>query len=331
MKRDVEDLTVSELEQLLYQKKRSERRQRIQRLKTAGRVVEVAGLSPPNPTPPPLPRPDVAPNGALRSYSLEIAGEMEEETAESAPRPSLNWRWVANKLLLFIEIAAIVGLTAVLWSLQTTQQELNLELAQVQQAESQTLALSTATPTPIIGLVLLPGGHKPPIDGLPAQPGEAGEIPAHLLPFINTYQLPPIPTPGPEQARLIQIPAIRVDHPIVQGDDWEQLKKGVGQHVGSALPGQIGNLVLSAHNDIYGEIFRHLDELQPGDEIIVSTERQSYTYVVREMQVVKPIEVSVMDQTPYAQITLISCYPYKINTHRIVVFADLVTGETSTQ
>jgi sortase A len=163
------------------------------------------------------------------------------------------------------------------------------------------------------------------VEGRPPEQGEAGDIPAHLLPVINSYVPPPIPTPGPEQARRLQIPAINVDHPIVQGDDWEQLKKGVGQYVGSAVPGQSGNVVLSAHNDIYGEIFRHLDRLAVGNEIIISTERQSYTYVVREVRVVEPTEVWVMSPTETAQATLISCYPYRIDTRRIVVFTDLVT------
>ncbi|MCA9934010.1 MAG: class D sortase, partial [Anaerolineales bacterium] len=196
----------------------------------------------------------------------------------------------------------------------------------VQNAESQRLALPTPTPTPIITLAVLPGGHKPPIEGLSPEPGEAGDIPAHLLPAINAYVPPPIPTPGPEQARRIQIPAIGVDKPIVQGDDWEQLKKGVGQHIGSAQPGQDGNLILSAHNDIFGEIFRYLDKLKPGDEIIISTEINTYTYVVRDIQRVKPTDVYVMDATDYPSSTLISCYPYQVNTHRIVVFADLATN-----
>jgi sortase A len=128
-----------------------------------------------------------------------------------------------------------------------------------------------------------------------------------------------------------------VDHPIVQGDDWEQLKKGVGQYIGgqyiggqhggSAVPGQPGNVVLSAHNDIYGEIFRYLDRLSPGSEVIISTERESYTYVVREIRVVEPTDVWVMLPTETAQATLISCYPYRIDTRRIVVFTDLVIEE----
>ena len=251
-----------------------------------------------------------------------------KETAVAEQRRSTGWRPFFNKLLLLVEIVAVVGLLVAVYTLWQTTQELNQELAAAQRVESQSVALPTPTATPVIGVVVLPSGHKPPVDGRSPEPGEAGDIPAHLLPAINNYQPPPLPTPGPEQARRIQIPAIDVDSVIVQGDDWEQLKKGVGHHISSAQPGQTGNLVLSAHNDIFGEIFRHLDKLSPGDEVIVSTEVRSYTYVIRKIDVVEPTDVWVMARTEHASATLISCYPYRVNTQRIVVFADLVTGDT---
>jgi LPXTG-site transpeptidase (sortase) family protein len=107
----------------------------------------------------------------------------------------------------------------------------------------------------------------------------------------------------------VQVPAIYVDAPVVQGDGWEQLKKGVGQTLGTVNPGERGNLVLSAHNDIFGEIFRELDQLNPGDLVIVHTNQRSYTYIVVDTRIVEPSAVEVMDQTPQA-LSLISCYPY---------------------
>ena len=81
--------------------------------------------------------------------------------------------------------------------------------------------------------------------------------------------------------------------------------------------------MLSAHNDIYGQIFRDLDQLKAGDEIIVYTNQRSYVYTVRETQIVKPSQVEVMDSTRDAVVTLISCYPYMVDKQRIVVIADL--------
>lgn len=302
-----EELSAAELEQLLYARRRADRRQRLRRAKADGRLVV------PDPGQPAAERPDEA----LMEASLLVA----------PPRPL--WRRLADRGLLLVELAAAVALVAILFSLWATNRQLNRELAEAQAAQSQALALPTATATPAIGVALLPGGHRPPIDGRPPEPGEAGGIPEHLLPVVNAYVPPPIPTPGPEQARRLEIPALSGDYPIVQGDDWEQLKKGIGQYVGSGRPGKPGNVVLSGHNDIYGEPFRYLDRLKPGDEIVISTERQAYTYIVTEVQVVEPTDVWVMAPTDYAQLTLISCYPYRVNTRRIVVFAQLAEEVSS--
>jgi sortase A len=334
MKHDLNELSVEELEQILYQKKRMNRRRRLARMKADGRLIEIAGLPPPNPKPPALPRPQAVPTEALQRYRLETADKGSglnplngQNMAEGVVETGLGiqWRWILNKLLLLLEVGAVVGLVMLGLFVWGTARELNQEISAVQQSQIASVALPTATATPVIDAVVLPSGHKPPIEGRPTEPGEAGYVPEHLLPLIDAYVPPPIPTPGPEQARRVEIPSINVDAPIFQGDNWDQLKKGVGQHIGSALPGADGNLVLSAHNDIFGQIFRYLDKLKPGDEIIISTERTTYVYVVRDIQVVDPTDVWVMASSDHASTTLISCYPYLVNNKRIVVFADLAS------
>ena len=295
-------------------------------------MVEVAGLPSPNAQPPSLPRPQAAPTGAMRQYVPQLEGEeIEPETATVSAQEVKNGNgrsWL-NRLLFLVEVGAVVGLVVVLVNLWGTQRELNQELVQVQQSQAAGLALPTPTASPLIDLVVLPTGHRY-IDGRSPEPAESGDIPAHLLPAMQAYKPPPLPTPGPEQARIIEIPTIGVNAPIVPGVyDWEQLKRGVGHHTGSALPGQDGNLVLAAHNDIYGEIFRDLRQLSPGDEFTVSTGARTYTYVVTKIDIVEPTEVEVMQPTDHASATLISCYPYRINTQRIVVFADLKTNNLS--
>ena len=153
------------------------------------------------------------------------------------------------------------------------------------------------------------------------------EIPEHLRPLVQAQAEIPIPTPGVEQATRIQIPAISVYAPVVQGDGWEQLRRGVGQHIGSANPGQKGNLVLSAHNDIYGEIFRDLDQLKVGDQVIIYTQQKQYTYIVSNSQVVMPTQVDVMAPSSNATLTLISCYPRLVDNRRIVISAELQSSQ----
>jgi sortase A len=220
-----------------------------------------------------------------------------------------------DHFLLAIEILAVIGLFFVIYSGIHMLQNLNTQFAE-------SLTPATLTPTPLIVPVVLPSGHTPPNSLNGAQPNQS-EIPAHLLPLYQSMLKIPVPTPGPEQAIQIQIPAIAVDAPIVQGDGWEQLKKGVAQHSGSANPGEAGNVVLSAHNDVFGEIFRNLDELKQGDSITIYTANHAYIYNVDNILIVSPTDVELMAPTANPIVTLISCYPYMVDSKRIVVQASL--------
>jgi sortase A len=240
--------------------------------------------------------------------------EVDEGRPQSRPAKSRRRIWM-DRILLGVEILAIIALFGVVLNGLSILQTLNKEVAaSIQQP--------TIEPTPLITAVVLPSGHTPPNAAGGAQPNEA-EIPEHLRPLVQSLASVPIPTPGLQQAVRIQIPAIDVDAPVVQGDGWEQLKKGVGQHIGTPDPGENGNIVLSAHDDIFGEIFRYLDRLQPGDTVILYTNQRQYTYVITGTQIVEPTAVEVMNPTPNATVTLISCYPYLVDNQRIVVSAVL--------
>ena len=220
-----------------------------------------------------------------------------------------------DRILLGVEVLAVIGLLGVLLNGFGLLRTLNTEVVAALNPE-------TATPTPLVMAVVLPSGHVPPDALGNTKPNEA-EIPDHLRPMVQSLANIPVPTSAPDQAVRIQIPSINVDAPIVQGDGWEQLKKGVGQYVGSPDPGQDGNVVLSAHNDVYGELFRYLDRLVPGDQVIISTQQRQYTYIVDRTVLVEPTAVEVMASSGSPTVTLISCYPYLVDKQRIVVFARL--------
>lgn len=315
--RSAEELEIDELGRMLRQKKHALAPARRRRLQAMGRVVDVPGLLPPDGSLPPriVTRAHLAP--------LLAPDAMASVEVKRTRRPPVG-RAVAGHAWLLFEVVIVLVLLVTAVDLWRSNSQLNRALAGAQRAEGAVLALPTPEATPVIDVVVLPGGHRYPHGGETPQPGEAGYIPAHLLPAINNYESPPVPTPGPEHARRIQIAALNVDSAIYQGMyDWEVLKKGVAQHIGSAAPGQTGNMVLAGHNDVYGEVFRDLDQLTPGDEIVVSSQRQDYVYVVRETVIVDPAEVWVMAPTDFPSLSLISCYPYRVNTKRIVVFADL--------
>lgn len=286
-RRSVDDLSIEEIEQVLAIKKREAREARMRKLRAIGR--------------------------AGRAQIVETAS-----SPITPPKSKSRLARIFNFFLLVVEIGAVAGLFYVLINSATVLQMLNQEVSQA----ISTGAVPTPSPTPLITAVVLPSGHTPPTAPGGAQFNEA-EIPENLRPLVQA--LPPvvIPTPGPKQAVRMVIPALGVDAPVVLGDTWEQLKRGVAQHLATGDPGQPGNMVFSAHNDIFGEIFRDLDRLNPGDEVMVYTQAEKFVYVITGTRIVEPTAVEVMNPTVGPTLTLISCYPYLVDTQRIVVFAEL--------
>ena len=99
---------------------------------------------------------------------------------------------------------------------------------------------------------------------------------------------------------------------------------GVTRFADSAAPGQPGLSLMSGHDDIYGSIFRYLGTLHVGDTVVVTRGTHTYRYVVRSVNVVTPDDVRLLNAT-YTRPTLalISCTPYWVDTHRVVVIAEL--------
>ncbi len=292
--RSLDDLSKEEIRQLLVEKSRKDRDARIDAYKRSGRVLPIPVDS-----------------------SLTGTNKEPESTFEAYPvrRKRDRKRENFDRFLMSLEIFGVIGLVVIFIYGVRLLNNLNQQV-------SESLVQPRITPTALFTAVVLPGGHTPPVNGSEVVFNES-EIPEHLRPLMQSLADIPVPTSSPQQAIRIQIPAINVDAPIVQGDGWEQLKKGVGQHVGSADPGQTGNMVLTAHDDVFGEIFRYLDQLKKGDQIVIYTAIRAYTYVVTGSQVVEPTRVDVMNPTDSPTLTLISCYPYRVDNKRIIVSAEL--------
>jgi sortase A len=290
----VDDYSLEEIQELLAEKRMKVRRERLDYYRRTGRIATGT----------------VVEGGYKPGRIVNDSGDIKETIAPLSKRRV----WI-DRLLVGIEIIAVIGLVFVLLNGVSLLRNLNKEVAS-------SLVQPTLAPTAIIRAVVLPSGHTPPNAPGGVQPNEE-EIPAHLRPLVQSMAAIPVPTSSPEQAVRIQIPAIAVDAPVIQGDGWEQLKKGVGQHAGTPNPGQNGNLVLSAHNDVFGEIFRDLDKLKTGDTIILFTNLRTYTYIINQNRIVSPSQVEVMSSTSDSVVTLISCYPYMVDNRRIVVSAVL--------
>lgn len=218
----------------------------------------------------------------------------------------LAWGVLRDRALLLVELAAVAALLALVAG----------QFAGLGPFGPSAEVPGQAAPAPVAAAgELLPGASSPPF---------STGAPAPLRPFVQAAVPVPIPTPGPQAAARIVIPAIDVDALVVEGDGWEQLKQGVGHHAGTPNPGELGNAVYAGHDDVYGEVFRRLEELKPGDTIEMHAGSRVFKYEVKRTRIVEAGEISVMDPTPDATLTLITCYPYRIDTHRLIVIGRLI-------
>jgi sortase A len=137
--------------------------------------------------------------------------------------------------------------------------------------------------------------------------------------------------PGEAIAR-IQIPEIGVDKLVVEGVTVDDLRKGPGHYRSTPQPGYPGNAAIAGHRTTYGAPFSRIDELVPGDKIMVTTLHGTWTYIVAAAPddptsghfIVKPEEVWVLNDFGDNRLTLTACHPKFSADQRIVVVAKLV-------
>jgi sortase A len=189
-------------------------------------------------------------------------------------------------------------------------------------------------------VLLAPQTGAPPSRATPtATTAPAAETPPESprLPGAEYTLVADLPAiPRPELPTRLVIPAIALDARVVEvgivieegKPVWETAAFAVGYHRGTALPGEKGNTVMAGHISSpvshKGDVFRRLPELRIGDRVEVHTATRRVTYEVMEIRVVSPTAVEVMDPTPDATLTLITCYPDRVYTKRLVVVAKLV-------
>lgn len=132
---------------------------------------------------------------------------------------------------------------------------------------------------------------------------------------------------APAMAQLA-IPAIDLRLPIFHGTDEETLKKGLGHLYGTDLPvgGPGTHSVITGHTGLTNAtLFDNLDKVHKGDAVYISASGEKLKYVVRDTQVVRPEETDMLSaRSDQDLITLITCTPYGINSHRLLVHAERV-------
>ena len=206
-----------------------------------------------------------------------------------------------------------------------------------------TCTASVAAESSVTRAPSLTSEPSPPVAPTPTAEPSPSLAPSRV-PASPTPTATPLPsrvpaTSGPER---IVIPSIDLDASVeevgwkvveqngVLASQWEVADYAVGFHRGSAYPGHVGNTVLSGHHNIRGEVFRYLHQVEPGDDVYLYVGIQGYHYVVeakyrfREKGVppdVKRDNAKWIQHTEDERLTLVTCWPYSGNSHRIVVVA----------
>jgi sortase A len=196
---------------------------------------------------------------------------------------------------------------------------------------------TTLTATPAESSTQATAATSTPVVEQAATGTPAGPMPSAVPPSVG------------EPNRIV-IPKIDLDAPMVdvgwevveRGDqrytEWQTADNAAGHHVNSARPGEQGNVVLSGHHNTKGEVFRRISdmELAIGDSIyLYDASGQRFTYVVDEITDPPLQEVGASPEqrlanaryiqpTNDARVTLVTCWPYVSNTHRVVVVGKLV-------
>ncbi len=183
-----------------------------------------------------------------------------------------------------------------------------------------------------------PGSAPPEDTALPDEPAPSGE-PAQ----------PGAGDPAPPAVRRVSVAegtgfaVLRIprlgkwnDRPpvVVEGVGVDDLKKGPGHIPGTALPGEIGNVVLSGHRTTYGAPFNRFDELRPGDAVVLETRDMWFTYEVSGSRIVAPTAAEVTLPVPgdpratptKRLLTLTTCNPKYSARTRLIVLAELTAS-----
>ena len=130
----------------------------------------------------------------------------------------------------------------------------------------------------------------------------------------------------------MEIPKLDVDVMVVEGTTPAALHAGAGHYPETPLPGELGNVAIAGHRTTYGRPFNRMDELEPGDEIILTTPIGKHTYeVTGDPWVVDPENWAPIFEFKKGGsfLTLTSCHPEGSAAYRIIVRAELVESSNT--
>src|SRR5262249_36226437 len=111
----------------------------------------------------------------------------------------------------------------------------------------------------------------------------------------------------PPAMALLRIPKINLEVPLIEGTDDLTLNRAVGHIAGTARPGDDGNIGIAGHREGF---FRALKDVVAGDAIEIVTQKETSRYVIDEISIVSPSDISVLAPRTRPSVTLVTCYPF---------------------
>jgi sortase A len=225
-----------------------------------------------------------------------------------APAEGSDWREAVRRRRRPLRIAAVALITA--------GAVLLVDVA---------LTLAWKEPVSSIYASILQGNARDDLEALEARLSEAtGESPAELRRDAHRKANEFEGEVEPEQGiGSVRIPAIDADFTLIEGTDLKALRAGPGRYERTAFPGQGETVGIAGHRTTYEAPFRHLDDLEADDEVIVEMPYAEFVYEVRRAKVVEPDLLRVVRPVGRERVVLTACHPVYSAAQRYVVFANL--------
>ncbi|HEY8526182.1 MAG TPA: class E sortase [Acidimicrobiales bacterium] len=178
-----------------------------------------------------------------------------------------------------------------------------------------------------------------PIPAAAAAPAESQSDATTTTAPTTTTTAPvqlPVPEPVPADPRAptpeivhgtLALPTIGVEQPLHEGATLTAIDRGPSHWPGTAMPGQVGNVVVAGHRVTHTRPFYDLDRLEPGDPLVFTmNDGTTWTYELERTEIVEPDALWIIDQTPERTATLFACHPKHSAAQRIVAHFRLVEG-----
>lgn len=169
---------------------------------------------------------------------------------------------------------------------------------------------------------------EPTTTTVAVRPRAAPPTTAQPVPVLPVPEDPPAdphaPTPYVVHG-TVSLPTIGVTQPLHEGVTLTAINHGPSHWPGTAMPGQMGNVVVAGHRTTYTKPFYDLDLLQPGDPLVFTmNDGTTWTYELTGLDIVGPEEMSIVSQSSLYTATLFACHPKGSAAQRIVARFTLV-------